>query len=94
MYTSMKKHSRNSPFALSVMMSQLAMTSWETIMRRTMMMAQGTCSPAEYQRMSSEKVEATKRAMTALSMGKGQAAVLAPFVTRTRANVARLRRAK
>ena len=63
-------------------------------MRRTMMMAQGACSPAEYKRMSAEKVEAARRAMTALSMGKGQAAVLAPYVSRTRANVARLRRGK
>jgi hypothetical protein len=94
MYLHMKKRSSNSPFALSIMISQLAATSWETIVRRTLMMAQGTCSPAEYQRMSSEKVEAAKRAMTALSMGKGQAAVLAPFVSRTRANVARLRRGK
>jgi len=90
----MKKHQRNSPFALSVMMSQLAAASWETIMRRTMMMAQGTCSPAEYKRMSAEKVEAARRSMTALTTGKGQAAVLAPFVSRTRANVARLRRGK
>ncbi len=90
----MKKRSNTSPFALSVMMSQLAAASWETIMRRTMMMAQGTCSPAEYKRMSAEKVEAATRSMTALTTGKGQAAVLAAFVTRTRANVARLPQGK
>jgi len=76
------------------MMSQLAVASWETIMRRSAMMVQGTCSPAEYRRMSAEKVAAAQRSLTALTMGRGQAAVLAPFVTRTRANVTRLRRSK
>ncbi|MDB5393198.1 MAG: hypothetical protein JWM91_704, partial [Rhodospirillales bacterium] len=34
---------------------QVAIYSWETIARRTMMMAKGTCSPAEYQKMIAEK---------------------------------------
>jgi hypothetical protein len=89
----MRKRTQDSPYALSMMMAGLAMASWETVFRRTMMMAQGTCSPAEYQRMAAEKMAAMQQSMVALASGRGQAAVLAPFVTRTRANARRLRRA-
>jgi hypothetical protein len=88
----MTKHSRNSPYALPMMMARLTMASWETIFRRTLMMAQGTCSAAEYQRMTAEKVAAVQTSMLALARGRSHAAVLAPFVSRTRANVKRLRR--
>jgi hypothetical protein len=88
----MTKHPLTSPFALSVLMTQLTMASWETIFRRTMMMAQGTCSPAEYMRMGEEKMAAMQQSMVALASGRGQAAALAPFVNKTRANVRRLRR--
>lgn len=74
------------------MMTRLALASWETIMRRTIMMAQGTCSPAEYHRMTAEKVAATRQSLAALAKGRGHAASLAPFVNRTRANAKRLRR--
>ncbi len=89
----MRKHPTN-PFAFPMtMLAELTMASWETIFRRSMMMAQGTCSPAEYQRMTSEKLAAMQQSMLALATGRGQGAVLAPFVTRTRANARRLRRA-
>jgi hypothetical protein len=88
----MRKSVPNSPFAFPMMMAQLAFASWETIIRRSLMMAQGTCSPAEYQRMASEKVEAMQRSMAALARGDSHAAVVAPFVNRTRANARRLRR--
>jgi hypothetical protein len=88
----MKKHPSDSPFALSVLMTQLTVASWETIMRRTAMMAQGTCSLAEYQRMGAEKLAAAQQSMLALATGRGQAAALAPFVARTRANGRRLRK--
>ena len=74
------------------MMAQLTVASWETVLRRGIMMAQGTCTPAEYRRMTSEKMAATQMSMAALLGGRGQAAVLVPFVNRTRANVKRLRR--
>ena len=74
------------------MMAELALSSWETIFHRTVMMAQGTCSLAEYQRMAMEKAEAMRVSMTALAQGRDQTAVLAPFVNRTRANARRLRR--
>jgi hypothetical protein len=75
-----------------MMMAQLTVASWETMLRRTLMMAQGTCTPAEYRRMTEEKVAAVQMSMAALVKGQSHAAVLAPFVARTRANVRRLRR--
>ncbi len=88
----MTKHSRHPAYALPMMMARLTMASWETIFRRSLMMAQGTCTPAEYQRMAAEKVAAMQTSMLALARGRSHAAVLAPFVSRTRANVRRLRR--
>jgi len=88
----MHKPPRGSLFAFPIMMTTLAATSWETIWRRTMMMAQGTCSPAEYRRMVAEKSSALRSSAAALMAGRSNTAVLAPFVTRTRANVKRLRR--
>jgi hypothetical protein len=75
-----------------MMMARLTLASWETMLRRTLMMAQGTCTPAEYRRMTAEKATAVQMSMAALMTGRGQAAVLAPFVKRTQANVKRLRR--
>jgi hypothetical protein len=74
------------------MLAQLTAASWETVLRRGLMMAQGNCTPAEYRRMAEEKVAAVQASTAALMQGRGHAAVLAPFVTRTRANVKRLRR--
>jgi hypothetical protein len=88
----MTKHDRNSAYTLPMMMARLTMASWETIIRRSLMMAQGTCTPAEYLRMTEEKVAAVQTSMLALARGRSHAAVLAPFVSRTRANVKRLRR--
>jgi hypothetical protein len=64
------------------------------MLRRTLMMAQGTCTPGEYRRMTAEKATAVQMSMAALMTGRGHAAVLAPFVKRTQANVKRLRRKK
>jgi hypothetical protein len=87
----MKKRAPNPSLALPMMMSRLMLASWETVWHRTAMMAQGTCSAAEYQRMSMEKLAAMQSSMTALMTGRGHAAALAPFVTRARANAKRLR---
>jgi hypothetical protein len=91
-YYVMSNNFRASPFLLPAMMAQLAMASWETIMRRSMMMVQGTCSPDEYHRMTSEKVAAVQTSMMALARGRGHAEMLAPFASRSQANVKRLRR--
>jgi hypothetical protein len=45
---------------------------------------------AEYQRMNREKASATWDATMAIMTGKGEAAVVAPFLTRARANARRL----
>jgi hypothetical protein len=74
------------------MMAQLAIASWETIFYRSLMMATGTCSVAEYQRMCLEKAAATHAATVALMTGKGEAATLAPYLSRARANARRLRK--
>ena len=74
------------------MMARLTAASLETIFHRTVMMAQGTCSAAEYHRMAAEKVAATQASALALMTGRGNAAVLAPFLTGSQANAKRLRR--
>ena len=74
------------------MMAQLTATSWETIFHRTTMMAQGACSAAEYQRMVAEKVAAMQASTLAAMTGRGHAAILAPYLKRSRANARRLRR--
>ncbi len=85
----MSKHrTRNLP----AMMTHLAFSSWETIYRRTLMMAQGTCDLAEYQRMVTEKAEAMQASALAMMTGQGNAAALAPYLVRSRANARRLRR--
>jgi hypothetical protein len=74
------------------MMGRLTVASVETIFHRTMMMANGTCSAAEYQRMVAEKAAAAQRSMMAMVSGKSAMAVLAPYSSRARANAKRLRR--
>ncbi len=83
-----KRTSRNLP----LMMTQLTLSSWETIYHRTMMMAQGTCSADEYQRMVMEKAAAMQASTLAMMTGRGNAAVVAPYLVRSRANARRLRR--
>ena len=73
------------------MLTQLTFASWETIYHRSMMMAQGTCSAAEYQRMIMEKAAAMQAATFALMTGRGHAAAVAPYLVRSRANARRLR---
>ncbi len=73
-------------------MARLTAASWETIFHRSVMMARGTCSPAEYHRMTAEKLAAMQASTLALMTGKGSAAVMAPFLNRSRANAKRLRR--
>jgi hypothetical protein len=73
-------------------MARLTLASWETILRRSLLIASGTCPPAEYRRMVREKLEAMQRAGFAAAMGRSNAAILAPFVRRSRANAKRLRR--
>jgi len=73
-------------------MAQLNTASLETIFHRSVMTAKGTCSAAEYQRMVTEKMMASRRSMMALMMGKGFHSMLTPYSSRARANAKRLRR--
>lgn len=75
-------------------MAELALASYETIARRTLMMAAGTCSPTEYNRMVREKVQASYASSLALATGRGGLAALAPWHRRAAANAKRLRRKK
>ncbi len=84
---------KHSPFALPMLMTRLSIASFETIMHRTRMMADGSCTMAEYQRMTTEKMEAMQTAAATMMAGGSQAAIMAPFVTKARANAKRLRRA-
>ena len=72
-------------------MASLAMASWETIFHRTVLMASGTCSAAEYQSMVSEKMAASRASMTVLMAGGSGEAVIAPYLTAASANAKRLR---
>jgi hypothetical protein len=74
------------------MMADLVMASWETIARRTAMIARGTCTPAEYQRMVREKAAALQQSAIAVMTGSGDKAALRPWHKRATANARRLRR--
>ena len=68
------------------------MASWETIARRSAMIARGTCTPAEYQRMVMEKAAALQQSAIAAMTGHGKKASLDPWHKRATANARRLRR--
>jgi hypothetical protein len=78
-----------------MMAAQDGMASFEVIARRTMMMATGACSPAEYRRMVAEKKKAATRSTATLVKTGGRASaksLLAPWHQGVTANVKRLRR--
>lgn len=75
------------------MMTDLSIASWENIMHRTRMMADGSCTVGEYQRMGLEKLAAMQSAAIAMATGQGQEAMVRPFLTEARANARRLRAA-
>lgn len=85
-----KRRRRGSTF-LPLKMLELTLASWETIGHRTLMMARGTCSPAEYARMVQEKAVAFRRSSALLSRSKPSlSALIEPW--HGRANARRLRR--
>jgi len=81
-----------SPLALPIMMSELAIASWETMWHRSVLMLTGQCTVEEYQRMISEKMRAMQLASDAMLRGEPPEAVLHPFHKRATANAARLRK--
>ena len=79
------------------MLAETWFAAAETIARRLAMMAAGTCTGAEYQRMWLEKWSAAMRSGLAMTLPRGARgprpeAVLAPWRRRARANARRLRR--
>ena len=88
----MKRIARRRSRTLPGMMAELAMASWETIARRTAMIALGTLSPAEYQRMFIEKAAALQQSALAVMTGRGKKAALSPWHKRATDNARRLRR--
>ena len=90
----MKRKYRRSVLS-PVAIAELFLASWETILRRIMLMSSGRCSPAEYQRMVQEKADAFRQNVTALSRSTGRpsaTALMAPWHRRAVANARRLRR--
>ena len=82
------------PASLPFMMMELAFASWETIGHRTLMMAQGTCSIAEYSRMMQEKMAASEQTSAALLRSGPMVdwtALMAPWHRRATSNARRLR---
>jgi len=75
----MRKPIRRRKRPLPLMMTEMMLASWETIARRTLMIARDTCTPAEYRRMVIEKVAALQRSTLAGMSGRGTRAVLAPW---------------
>ena len=75
------------------MVAELAWASWETIARRSLLMAQNTCSAAEYNRMVAEKTAAVLEIGRVLaSTGNVSVeALLKPLHSRATANAKRLR---
>jgi len=91
----MKKRRRRKPSSMPAMMTELAFASWETIARRSLMMARGKCSPAEYSRMVLEKMSAATRSASVLARSpqiSDWTTLLAPWHGRAKANARRLRR--
>ena len=77
---------------LPQMLAELAVSSWETIMRRTAMMATGRCSTAEYASMVTEKLGAVQSSTQLMMTGGSMTAILTPWHTGATANAKRLRK--
>jgi len=88
----MRRLARRHTRTLPLMMAELLAASWETVARRTSMIAQGSCTPSEYQRMMLEKAVALQQSTIAVMTGRGKKAALAPWYKRATANARRLRR--
>jgi len=88
----MKKTRRRKAVWLPAMMTELMLSSFETIARRSWMLAQGKCSPTEFARMVLEKQQALSLSGIALLSGASATSILTPFHRGATANAKRLRR--
>lgn len=94
----MTARSTGLPPCLSVpmMWAELGIASWETIMRRSMLMATNCCSPNEYHRMMEEKATAMMQTGQRLFATGGMASIeslLEPWHGPAIRNAKRLRHA-
>jgi hypothetical protein len=83
------------PAFLPIMIAELMRSSWETVARRTWIMAQGSYSAAEYRHILNEKVLAAySSGLMLANNGSNEAmlAALAPWHRRATANAERLRK--
>jgi hypothetical protein len=91
----MTKPTRRSQRNLATIAMEMTFAASETIAHRTLLMAQGRCTPAEYWRMMSEKVLAAQQT-TALLMrpqpNLNLANLLAPWHGPVMRNARRLRK--
>ena len=74
------------------MLSELTLSSWETIAYRSMLMASGACSLAEYTSMVTEKLGAAQLSTISMLTGGSLLAMLTPWHSGATANAIRLRR--
>ena len=91
----MKVRKNGSMASLPGMLTSMTMASWETIMRRSFLIAQNACPQEEYLRMVQEKAEATMESGMKLIWSGGQASMaslIAPFHSRAVKNAKRLRK--
>ena len=89
----MKKRERTKAVPLPLMTAEPTLASWETIARRTWMLAPGTRSAAECRRMVREKAHAAHRSGLPVARGtRDVSTLLAPWHQAATANAKRLRR--
>ena len=77
------------------MMTDLMLSSWETIARRSLLIAQNRCSPLEYNLMVLEKAQAAMETSYKFISANGQppiASLITPWLKRSKANNRRLRK--
>ena len=91
---SLRKRRRRGAAALPTLWVEMWFAAAETVAWRSLMMFNGTCSPAEYQRMVEEKWVALGQSAVALAAPAGPeaAAMLRPWHRHAAANARRLRR--
>jgi hypothetical protein len=91
------KANKRGKSSLPPLMTELMLASWETLARRTLLMVQNKCSPAEYRRMVREKMAAAAESGSRLASKGGRAsmtALLTPWHRRAIANAKRLRKSR
>jgi hypothetical protein len=74
----MKVRKRRKKLPVPVMMTELMLASWETIVRWTLLIIQNDCSPGEYRRMVNEKSEAAARSASRFVSNAGRASLASP----------------